>query len=321
MPRHLEERDAERSLLAPELAARVRQIQIRTHRLVNTALSGGYRSTFRGQGIEFQEVRPYQPGDDVRSIDWNVTARTGEAFVKTYAEERELTLHLLVDTSPSMDFGSRHWTKREAAAQVAALIAYVAIMHQDRVGLTLFGEKPGLHLPARKGSKHVLRIVREVLAARATPGGSDLGAMLEQQLSTLHRRSLVFLFSDFPLPAGSGGSGGPGGDPDWFEGLGRLSLRHDVIPVRVFDPLEQELPPAGLFSMAELEGRGRAEIDSRSKLVRELWSGRARERRARLADLFARARVEWIDLNVGEDLADPLVAFFRRRLKRHGGRV
>ena len=311
-------------LLAPELAARVRQIQIRTHRLVNTALSGGYRSTFRGQGIEFQEVRPYQPGDDVRSIDWNVTARTGEAFVKTYAEERELTLHLLVDTSPSMDFGSRRWTKREAAAQVAALIAYVAIQHQDRVGLTLFGEKPGLHLPARKGSKHVLRIVREVLAARTTPGGSDLAAMLEQQLSTLHRRSLVFLFSDFPMPADSHGARGAresGEDPDWFEGLGRLSLRHDVIPVRVVDPLEQELPAAGLLSVAELEGAGRVELDSRSKVVRELWKGRARERRARLADLFARARVEWIDLNVGEDLADPLVAFFRRRLKRHGGRV
>jgi uncharacterized protein (DUF58 family) len=303
-------------LLAPELAARVRQIQIRTHRLVNTALSGGYRSTFRGQGIEFQEVRPYQPGDDVRSIDWNVTARTGEAYVKTYAEERELTLNLLVDTSPSMEFGSRRWTKREAAAQVAALIAYVAIQHQDRVGLTLFGEKPGLHLPARKGSKHVLRIVREVLAARSTPGGSDLGAVLEQQLSTLHRRSLVFLFSDFPLPEKA-----TQGDPGWFTNLARLALRHDVIAVRVIDPLERELPAAGLLTFSELESSRRTPLDSRSRIVRELWSACARERRARLADLFARARADWIDLDLGGDLADPLVSFFRRRAKQHGGRV
>ena len=152
-------------LLAPELRARVRQIQIRTHRLVDAALAGGYRSTFRGQGIEFEEVRPYQPGDEVRSIDWKVTARVGEPFIKSYAEERELTLQLLVDTSRSMDFGSRRLTKRELAAQFAALIAFVAIRHQDRVGLDLFGEEPVLHLPARKGSQHVLRLVREVLAA------------------------------------------------------------------------------------------------------------------------------------------------------------
>src|SRR5882672_1146502 len=184
-------------LLARELMARVRQIRIRTHRLVNTALSGGYRSTFRGSGLEFSDVRAYQPGDEVRRIDWNVTARTGEAFVKTYAEERELTIHLIIDQSRSMDFGSREWTKREVAAQFAALIAFVALRSQDRVGLALFGDKPGLHLPARKGSQHVLRIVREVLAARASSPGSDFAAVLEQQQRHLRRRSVVFLVSDF----------------------------------------------------------------------------------------------------------------------------
>jgi uncharacterized protein (DUF58 family) len=132
--------------------ARVRAIEIRTHKLVNTALSGGYRSSFRGQGIEFQEVRAYQPGDDVRRIDWNVTARTGDAFVKNYAEERELTVQLIVDSSRSMDLGSAEWTKREVAAQFAALIAFVGLRHGDRVGLTLFGEQPGLHLPPRKAA-------------------------------------------------------------------------------------------------------------------------------------------------------------------------
>jgi len=302
------------TLIAPELMARVRQIQIRTHRRVNTALSGGYRSTFRGQGIEFQEVRPYLPGDDVRSIDWKVTARTGEPYIKEYAEERELTLHLLVDTSMPMDFGSRLWTKREAAAQIAALIAYVAVQHQDRVGLTLFGAAPGLHLPARKGSKNILRIVREVLAAPATRGRSDFGELLEQQERTLHRRSLVFLISDF-LGVDDVGEAQ---SRTWIDPLARLSRRHDVIAVRVFDPFEEELPSAGVFLMNEI-GTGRlVEVDSRSRLVRGAWTVRARERKERLFAGLAKARVDHFDLPTSGDLAEPLIAFFRRRTRRRG---
>ena len=179
------------SLLTAELMARVRQIQIRTHRIVSTALSGGYRSTFRGTGLEFQEVRAYQPGDDVRRIDWNVTARTGEAFVKSYAEERELVVHLIVDQSRSMDFGSRLWTKRESAAQFCALLSFAALQTQDRVGLSLFGEKPGLRLPSRKGGQHVLRVVREVIAAAPSAGGSDIAAVLEQEERVLRRRGIA----------------------------------------------------------------------------------------------------------------------------------
>jgi len=297
-------------LLIPELMARVRQIQLRTHRLVSTALSGGYRSTFRGQGVEFSEVRPYQPGDDVRSIDWNVTARTGEPFIKRYAEERELTVHLIVDTSSSMDFGSRRWTKREAAAQLAALIAFVAMQHQDRVGLTLFGAEPGLHLPARKGSKHVLRIVREVIAAQPSGPGSDFETVLQHELRTFHRRGMLFLISDF-LAEDAG--------EEWVDVLARLALRHDVIAIRVVDPLEEDLPAAGLVRLVEIESGVALELDSRSKTVREIWRARARGRRARLVDRLARARVELIDLPVERDLADPLVAFFRRRSLRHGG--
>ncbi len=321
------------SLLAPDLMARVRQIQIRTHRLVNTALSGGYRSTFRGQGIEFQEVRLYQPGDEVRSIDWNVTARMGTTYVKTYAEERELTLELAVDTGPSMDFGSRRWTKREAAAQVAALLSYVAIQHQDRVGLTLFSDHPHLHLPPRKGAKHILRIVREVIAAPATSRPTDLAELLEKELRTLHRRSLVFLFSDFLDGSDSDrftGSdsdrsnrsepaNGAGGDPPWLEKLSRLALRHDVIAVRVVDPLEEELPDAGLLALERIGAGDVQDADMRSSKVRARWRERAIARRERLADLFARARTEWIDLPIGEDIADPLVDFFRRRNRSRGG--
>jgi len=309
---HVAPNEPTEGLLAPELMARVKRIHIRTHRLVNTALSGGYRSTFRGQGIEFEEVRPYQPGDEVRSIDWNVTARAGEPFIKTYSEERELTLHLLVDTGRSMDFGSRRWTKREAAAQIAALIAFVAVQHQDRVGLTLFGPESGLHLPARKDSKHILRIVREVIAAPPTDGRSSLEDVLEHQVRTLRRRSLVFLISDFLANEE---------DDSWSDALARLARRHDVIAVRVVDPFEENLPPAGLVTLREIETGRMIEVDSRSEAVREAWHQRARKRQQRLIDVLSGARVDCIDVPLQEDIADPLVKFFRRRELQHKGRV
>ncbi len=297
-------------LLAPELRSRVRQIQIRTHRLVTTALAGGYRSTFRGAGIEFEEVRPYQPGDDVRSIDWNVTARVGEPYVKSFAEERELTIRFLVDTSRSMDFGSRRWTKREAAAQLCALLAFVAMRHSDRVGLTLFGATPGLHLEAKKGTRHALRVVREVIAAPPSDGGSDLGAILEHDERASRRRSVVFLVSDFQVDGGHA----------WGDALARLARRHDVIAARVVDPLEEELPRAGLIEMAEIEGGRRAWLDARSSRVREAWRRAAVARREALQATLARARVDLVELSTAADLALPVLALFRRRQARHGGR-
>jgi uncharacterized protein (DUF58 family) len=300
--------------------ARVKQIQLRTHKLVNTALAGGYRSTFHGTGLEFQEVRPYLPGDDVRAIDWNVTARTGEPFIKKYAEERELTVHLLVDTSRSMDFGSARWTKREAAAQFGALISFVAMRNQDRVGLGLFGEEPGLHLDARKGNRHVLRVIREVIAARPTPGGSNLQGMLEHTVSGLRRRGMIFLISDF-----LGVPGSPGeceeGVAFWGDTLESLGLRHDVIAVRVTDPLEEELPKAGLVHFEDIESGRPMELDTRSKVVRDEWAAAARERRERLAGVLSRARIDSLEISTAGDLADPLTAFFRRRIQRYGGRV
>ncbi|MFO1008992.1 MAG: DUF58 domain-containing protein [Planctomycetota bacterium] len=301
-------------LLVPELMARVRQIEIRTHRLVNTALSGGYRSTFRGSGLEFSEVRAYQPGDEVRRIDWNVTARTGDAYIKTYAEERELTLHLLVDTSRSMDFGSHGWTKRETAAQFAALISFVAIRHQDRVGLLLFGDTPGLHLPAKKGGQHVLRIVREVIAAPADARGSDLGAALEHAQRVLRRRSIVFVVGDFLAPEAKDAGG-----KSWVDRLAELSQRHDVIAVRAFDPFEEELPVAGIVPMEELETGRRIELDTRSNDVRAAWADRAKTRRAALIAGLARARADLLELDTTRDLGEAVLAFFRRRMLRHGG--
>lgn len=301
------------ALLAPELMARVRQIKIRTHRLVNTALSGGYRSTFRGSGLEFSEVRAYQPGDEVRRIDWNVTARTGDAFVKTYAEERELTINLIVDTSRSMDFGSGRWTKRETAAQFCALISFVAMRHQDRVGLVLFGDEPGLHVTPRKGGQHVLRVVREIIAAAPTEGGSHFAGVLEHQLRALRRRSIVFLVSDFLDP-----SSPASGPPPWFELLAKLNRRHDVIAVHVVDPFEVELPAAGVIGLQEIETRGMLELDTRSKRVRNAWRDDAVRRRADLQAGLNRARVEKIELDTTRDLGEPILSFFRRRVLRHG---
>ena len=305
------------ALLAPELMARVRQIKIRTHRLVNTALSGGYRSTFRGSGIEFSEVRAYQPGDEVRRIDWNVTARSGHVYVKTYAEERELTINLIVDQSRSMNFGSRTWTKRETAAQFCALISFVAMRHQDRVGLAMFGAEPGLHLPARKGGQHILRVVREVIAAPISEGGSDFQSILEHQARVLRRRSIVFLVSDF-LEQGDPARAVVAG-ADWARPLARLARRHDVIAVRVVDPFERDLPSAGLLEMREIETGRTVEIDTRSKEVREEWRARAAERRAAHVAMLARARVDGIELDTASDIGEPILGFFRKRMLRHGG--
>lgn len=297
--------------VAPELLVRVRQLQIRTHRLVNTALAGGYRSVFRGQGIEFEEVRPYQPGDEVRAIDWNVTARAGAPFVKAYREERELSIHLLVDTNLGMDFGTRRWTKREAAAQISGLFAHVAIRNQDRIGLTMFGPEILHHVPSGKSSRHVLRLIADVMNAPVSDQPSDLQGVLEATGNVLHRRSLILVMSDF----GGAEDGGP-----WVEKLSRLARRHDVIVVRITDPLESELPPVGPILLRSSRTGEVVELDGHSPAVREQWAADAAAREHRLETQLKRTRVDLLKINVGEDLAVPLAAYFRRRASRMGRR-
>jgi len=295
--------------LAPELMARVRQIQIRTHNLASGALQGAYRSNFRGSGIEFEEVRPYQPGDDVRSIDWNVTARTGDPHVKTYMEERQLVVQLLVDTSLSMDFGSGLKTKRETAAEVAALLAFVAAGQQDQIGLCLFADQPGLYLAPKKDHHHLLRLVREVMAAPPGGDGSSLSSVLEHQQRHLKRRALIFLVSDF-LSVDA--------EP-WGDSLAPLARRHDVIAVRVFDPFEEELPAVGCLPLREIETGRTVEVDTSSPRVRESWRRAAEDRRANLRARLRKARVDLVEISTQGDLAHPLEACFRRRA-RGGGR-
>lgn len=309
---HPQDQLSERELLVPELMARVQQIHLRTHRLVNTALSGGYRSTFRGGGIEFEEVRPYQPGDEVRRIDWNVTARNDEAFVKSFREERQLSVHFLVDTSLTMDFGSKAYSKRELAAQFTALLALVALRHQDRVGLTLFGSNSGLHLPCKKGKNHVMRLIREVIAARPDRQRSDLRHALENHMRAEKTRAMVFVISDFL------------GDDDpmsWSDAMAGLNARHDVIAVRVVDPFEERLPKAGMLRIRELGTNRETEIDTRSKKVRELWEREASERRVALHRALSRARVDQIEIQTDKDVSGPVMRFFRRRELRHAGRI
>ena len=297
--------EAKRGPLAPELMARVRQIQIHTHRLVSGALQGSYRSSFRGTGIEFEEVRPYQPGDEVRSIDWNVTARTGEPHIKTYIEDRQLVIQLLVDTSRSMDFGSHEKTKREVAAEVCALLSFVAASNQDQVGLSLFAGRTEKHLAPDKGQRHVLRIVREVVAAQALGAQSSIASVLEHQLEHLKRRSLILLVSDFLGVE----------DDGWQDVAARAARRHDLICVRVYDPFEEELPEAGLLLMRDIETGAELEVDTSSAAVREAWADRARDRRASLVSDLRRARTELVEIATTGDVAAPIVRCFQQRAR------
>jgi uncharacterized protein (DUF58 family) len=299
-------------VFAPELMARVRQIQLRTRRMVSEVLAGAYRSTFRGSGIEFDDIRPYQPGDDVRSIDWKRTARSGEPFIKTYVEERELSLMFAVDTSRTLDFGSREFTKREVAAQMVALLSYVAARQHDRVGLTLFGPEVQLSLAPKKGAGAVARVVREVLAARPTAGTTSFATVLEHCARTLSRHSLLFFLSDFAVPE----LAAPGPLPEWRHHLIDLGGRHDVVLARVTDPFEVEPPESGWLTLEGQGDRRRLDVDTRSRAARLAWRREAEARQAAVAGLAARTGLDLIELSTEGSVADPIAAFFRGRGKR-----
>ncbi|HUR28391.1 MAG TPA: DUF58 domain-containing protein [Planctomycetota bacterium] len=302
-------------LFAPELMARVRQIQLRTRRMVSEVLTGAYRSTFRGSGIEFDDIRPYQPGDDVRSIDWKRTARAGDAYIKTYIEERELSLVFAVDTSRSMDFGSREFTKREVAAQLVALLSYVAARQHDRVGLVLFGEEVGFSLPPKKGADAVARVIREVLAARPTAGKRSFENAIEHCARSLGRHSLLFFVSDFAADE----LREPGRLPPWSNALSALGRRHDIVLARVADPFETEPPPAGWLTLEGLESEARIDVDTRSEKVRQAWRAAAAARKAAVAALAKRSDLDQIELSTDGNVADPIGAFFSARGRRRRG--
>ena len=294
-----------------ELVRRVRRIELATRRAVESTLSGQYHSVFRGRGMAFDEVRAYAPGDEVRAIDWKVSARMGELYVKRFTEERELTVVLLCDLSGSADFGSRERTKAEVAAELAALLAFSAVANGDRVGLVLFTDRVERFVPPRKGRKHALRLVSEILQLEPAGRGTDLAGALEYVHRVVRRRAVVFLLSDFRQE----------GEPalPFAHALRIAARRHDLVPVELYDRLEEELPPLGLALVEDPETGEAFHADLADPRVRAAYAERVRAARARLHRLFAGLELEPVEVRA--DAADhvrPLLAFFAARARRLG---
>ncbi len=325
-------------MLTREIIQRVREIQLRTGRQVADVLAGEYVSVFKGTGVEFDEVRPYVPGDDVRSIDWNVTARMGEPFVKRYVEERQLTIMIMADVSASQDFGSVGRSKREAAAELCALIAFSAIKNDDKVGLTLFHSEIEQYIPPRKGQKHALRVVREVLAhgldeeaekkppfwkrflTREAPlfgaegfrfpkrlrpprEATRIATALEFLMSVRSRKSVCFLVSDFI-------------DEGYEQALVAANRKHDVIAVLISDPREFEFPALGLVELRDAEtGRTRV-VDTASQNFRRDFERKSRERVEALERKLRGSGIDFIHVDASGSVVEPLIKFFRMREKR-----
>ena len=283
-----------------QVAAEVRRIEITTRHLVRDIVAGEYSSAFRGRGVEFAEVREYQPGDDVRTIDWNVTARLGAAYVKRFLEERELTVLFAVDYSASGAFGTRRRSKRTLAVEVCAVLALAAARSNDRVGVACFTDRLERYVPPRKGRRQVLRVISELLAHDPAARGTDLAASLQALEPLLRRRSVLFLVSDF-LADG------------WRPALGRLARRHDVIAVHLVDPRERELPDVGLLALEDAETGAWRWVDTASPRVRERARAAAIRFDRDLAGAVEEAGADLLRLDAGEPYGEALLAFFRRR--------
>ncbi|MCK6483857.1 MAG: DUF58 domain-containing protein [Phycisphaerae bacterium] len=290
-------------MIPTDLLKRIRRIQIRTSHLVSDVLAGQYHSAFKGRGMEFEEVRPYQIGDEVRTIDWNVSARYGEPFVKKFREERELTVLLLVDLSRSHAFGTQNQLKRDLTAEICATLAFSAIRNNDKVGLILFTDRVEKSVAARKGPRHVLRVVRELLFHRPEGTRTRLATALEHLNRVARRRSVVFVVSDF-LDAG-------------YERPLRIARRrHDVIPILITDPREQELPDVGLLELCDAETGERTIVDTSSRRVRAEFVARVRAAHESRDRLFRRMNMDRIIARTGESFVEPLTRFFRARGRR-----
>jgi uncharacterized protein (DUF58 family) len=270
---------------------------------VSDLFAGQYQSVFKGRGMEFAEVRLYQPGDDVRTIDWNVTARSGTAHVKRFAEERELTVMLVVDASASTIFGSRRQTKQALAAELAALLAFSAITNNDKVGLVMFTDRIELALPPRKGNRHVLRVIREILSLKPAGRGTDIAAALEHLGHVTKRRCVVFLVSDFLTPG-------------WRRALRVAARRHDVVAVVLEDPREAELPAVGLVELEEAESGERYVVDTHDWRVREAFARAASVARVERDRELRATDVDAIVVGTDRPYTEALLRFFRMRERR-----
>ena len=301
-----------------ELMAKVGKIRILTNKLIDDQLSGDYHSTFKGQGVEFDEVRPYTPGDDVRTIDWNVTAKTGLPYIKRFSEERELTILFLVDVSGSQGYGSVRRSKMELAAEVTALLALTAIRNQDKIGLILFSDQIVKYIPPRKGRDSVMRLVREVLAAEDdAKGGTDIAEALKFLNSVQKRRAVVFLVSDFLESRASSGSEEAESFPLQFEKLLRATARHhDMVCVRVGDPAERELPNVGLVELEDPETGELVLVDTSSAAVRRRFAATAQEEGEELKKFFLKTGIDTLSIDTSRPYIDEVRALFKRRARK-----
>jgi len=283
-----------------EILKKIRRIEVSTRRLVNNVFAGEYQSTFRGQGMEFDEVREYQPGDEIRAIDWNVTARMGQPFVKTFVEERELVMMLLVDVSGSTDFGTQQQTKAETLAEVAAVLAFAAIKNNDKVGLINFTDQVETFISPRKGRKHVLRLIHQILHAEPTAQATDIGLALEYLNRVQKRRSVVFLISDFR-------------DRNYGEWLRIVNQRHDLIAIMVIDPGELSIPDVGLIELEDSESGETVLLDTSNPLTREAYIAWCQQEIAQHRETLRSNKIDQIEIQTDRPYVASLRRFFQGR--------
>ncbi len=286
-----------------EILKKVKQIEVSTRSVVNEVFSGEYHSVFKGRGMEFAEVREYQPGDDVRTIDWNVSARSGHPFVKVFEEERELTVMLLVDVSSSGNFGTAEQFKREIAAELSAVLAFSAIKNNDKVGLMIFSDKIEKFIPPRKGKKHVLRVIREILFYKPQDSSTDLNVALEYLSRIIKRKSTVFLISDFLTE-------------NFEKSLHVANRKHDIIAISVTDPREVSLPNVGLIELLDAETGESVTVDAGDPQIRNAFYQTASNHRQELSALFRSIGVDHIDILTDRSYIEPITRFFKMRERR-----
>lgn len=292
-----------------DILSHVRRVELRTSKLANDLMVGAYNSQFKGRGMNFEELREYVPGDDVRTIDWNVTARMRRPFVKLHREERELSVLLVLDVSASGDFGSTQRTKREVAAEIAGTLAFSAIRNGDKVGLLLFSEEVELFLPPKKGRRHLLRVIRESLFFRPHGRGTQIGSALSFLNHVMHRRSIVFLVSDFL-------HGGSSGKRDIFQEIGRTNSRHDLVCIQLQDDRERVLPESGMLVVEDLETGEVIEVDSTRETVRDAFAASVTRQQETLDRALMQSGVDMLRLGATDDHAAALQHFFEHRRRR-----
>ncbi len=297
--------NGESQAIPRELLKKVKQIEISTRNIVNEVFSGEYHSVFKGRGMEFAEVREYQPGDDIRLIDWNVTARMGHPFIKLFQEERELTVMLLVDVSSSGSFGTEKQLKREVAAELSAVLAFSAIKNNDKVGLIIFSDRIEKFIPPRKGKSHVLRVIREILFYKPRDAATNINEALEFLSRVIKRKSTVFLISDFLAE-------------DFKKSLQIANKKHDIIAVSIVDPREVVLPDAGMIELEDAETGETIVIDTTSAQLRDEFHINAMKQREELKSLFQSIGVDHINIFTDQSYVQPINKFFRMRAKRMG---